>query len=180
MIYNAEPLPLGGDTVAQPIAPRVQTSTWHCDGQAGRVGLVVQIFCMVDESRGDERLTKMSAAEGAAVAVGAFGTALNDPSRHDQQLVVMQYIHNGHDRAASTISFDCGRSCQGAALHCLRAQYREIECNSPKADELHCSIISSTITRHDDGHTGITRIKVFVDTVQAFSLIQTVRGQQSG
>ena len=56
MIDILEQLEVGGYTVVPAIAGRGQSGTWHRDGQVGRVGSVVQIFCIVDESRVDELL----------------------------------------------------------------------------------------------------------------------------
>lgn len=42
---------VSGYTVIPALAGRGKDGTWHRDGQVGRVGSVVQIFCIVDESR---------------------------------------------------------------------------------------------------------------------------------
>lgn len=42
-----------GYTVLQAHAGRGQDGSWHRDGMVGRAGAVVQIFCIVDESRVD-------------------------------------------------------------------------------------------------------------------------------
>ena len=57
MINILEDLEVGGYTVVPAIAGRGESGTWHRDGQVGRVGSVVQIFCIVDDSRVDELLT---------------------------------------------------------------------------------------------------------------------------
>ncbi len=45
-----------GYTVMQALAGRGTDGSWHQDGLVGRVGSVVQVFCIVDESRLDEIL----------------------------------------------------------------------------------------------------------------------------
>ena len=57
MIDILESLEVGGYTIVPAIAGRGKSGSWHRDGQVGRVGAVVQIFCIVDESRIDEILT---------------------------------------------------------------------------------------------------------------------------
>ena len=57
MIEILERLDVGGYTVVPAIAGRGKSGTWHRDGQVGRVGAVIQIFCIVDESKIDEILT---------------------------------------------------------------------------------------------------------------------------
>lgn len=42
-----------GYTVLQAYAGRGKDGSWHRDGMVGRAGAVVQIFCIVDESRVD-------------------------------------------------------------------------------------------------------------------------------
>lgn len=42
---------VSGYTVLQAYAGRGKDGTWHRDGMVGRAGAVVQIFCIVDESR---------------------------------------------------------------------------------------------------------------------------------
>ncbi len=44
-------LGVSGYTVMPAIAGRGQDGPWHRDGQVGRVGSVVQILCIVDESK---------------------------------------------------------------------------------------------------------------------------------
>ena len=56
MIEILEREEVGGYTVVPAIAGRGKSGAWHRDGQVGRVGAVVQIFCIVDESRIDEIL----------------------------------------------------------------------------------------------------------------------------
>ena len=57
MITILEAQGVGGYTVVPAIAGRGKSGNWHRDGQVGRVGAVVQIFCIVDESRVDEVLS---------------------------------------------------------------------------------------------------------------------------
>ncbi|MEL7543680.1 MAG: DUF190 domain-containing protein [Pseudomonadota bacterium] len=57
MIDLLEREEVGGYTVVPAIAGKGTSGTWHRDGQVGRVGAVVQIFCIVDESRVDDILT---------------------------------------------------------------------------------------------------------------------------
>jgi len=47
---------VSGYTVLPALAGRGRDGTWHRDGQVGRVGSVVQILCIVDESREQEIL----------------------------------------------------------------------------------------------------------------------------
>lgn len=47
---------VGGYTVLQALAGRGADGSWHQDGLVGRVGSVVQVFCIVDESRLDATL----------------------------------------------------------------------------------------------------------------------------
>jgi len=42
---------VSGYTVLPALSGRGKDGAWHRDGQIGRVGAVVQIFCIVDESR---------------------------------------------------------------------------------------------------------------------------------
>jgi PII-like signaling protein len=49
-------LKVSGYTVLPALAGRGKDGSWHRDGLVGRVGSVVQIFCIVDESRVDEIL----------------------------------------------------------------------------------------------------------------------------
>lgn len=49
-------LKVTGYTVVPAIAGRGQDGTWHRDGLVGRVGAVVMIFCILDESRVDDVL----------------------------------------------------------------------------------------------------------------------------
>jgi PII-like signaling protein len=49
-------LEVGGYTVLQALAGRGVDGSWHQDGLVGRVGSVVQVFCIVDESRLDKTL----------------------------------------------------------------------------------------------------------------------------
>ncbi len=42
-----------GYTVLPALAGKGQDGSWHRDGQVGRVGSVVQIFCILDEARVD-------------------------------------------------------------------------------------------------------------------------------
>jgi PII-like signaling protein len=44
---------VGGYTVLQAYAGRGKDGSWHRDGMVGRAGALVQIFCIVDESRID-------------------------------------------------------------------------------------------------------------------------------
>ena len=44
---------VGGYTVLPALAGRGTDGSWHQDGLVGRVGSVVQVFCIVDESRLD-------------------------------------------------------------------------------------------------------------------------------
>ncbi|MEM8971258.1 MAG: DUF190 domain-containing protein [Pseudomonadota bacterium] len=57
MIEILERLEVGGYTVVPAIAGRGKSGAWHRDGQVGRAGAVIQIFCIVDESKIDEILT---------------------------------------------------------------------------------------------------------------------------
>jgi len=47
---------VGGYTVLPAIAGRGKSGPWHRDGLIGRAGTVVQIFCILDESRVSEVL----------------------------------------------------------------------------------------------------------------------------
>ena len=47
---------VGGYTVIPAIAGKGMDGSWHRDGLVGRVGSVVQVFCIVDEKRIDEIL----------------------------------------------------------------------------------------------------------------------------
>ena len=47
---------VSGYTVLPAIAGRGRSGSWHRDGLVGQAGAVVQIFCVVDESRVDEVL----------------------------------------------------------------------------------------------------------------------------
>lgn len=47
---------VGGYTVFPAIAGKGMSGPWHRDGLVGRVGSVVQIVCVLDESRLDEVL----------------------------------------------------------------------------------------------------------------------------
>lgn len=47
---------VSGYTVLPAIAGRGREGSWHRDGLVGQAGAVVQIFCIVDESRVDEIL----------------------------------------------------------------------------------------------------------------------------
>jgi PII-like signaling protein len=49
-------LGVSGYTVIPAIAGRGQDGPWHRDGQVGRVGSVVQIVCIVDESKENDVL----------------------------------------------------------------------------------------------------------------------------
>ena len=42
---------VSGYTVMPALAGRGKDGVWHRDGQVGRVGSVVQVWCIVDESR---------------------------------------------------------------------------------------------------------------------------------
>ncbi|MEM7751314.1 MAG: DUF190 domain-containing protein [Pseudomonadota bacterium] len=57
MIEILERLEVGGYTVVPAIAGRGKSGAWHRDGQVGRAGAVILIFCIVDESKIDEILT---------------------------------------------------------------------------------------------------------------------------
>ena len=57
MIDILEEQKVSGYTVIPAIAGRGKSGAWHRDGQVGRSGAVVQVFCIVDESRVDEILT---------------------------------------------------------------------------------------------------------------------------
>ncbi len=46
-------LGVSGYTVLPALAGRGQDGAWHRDGLAGRAGMVVMIFCILDESRVD-------------------------------------------------------------------------------------------------------------------------------
>ena len=48
-----------GYTVLSALAGRGKDGSWHRDGQVGRAGEVVQIFCILDESRVDAVLTPL-------------------------------------------------------------------------------------------------------------------------
>ena len=56
MISILEAQGVGGYTVVPAIAGKGKSGSWHRDGQVGRVGAVLQIFCIVDESRVDDVL----------------------------------------------------------------------------------------------------------------------------
>lgn len=47
---------VSGYTVLPAIAGRGKDGSWHRDGLVGRVGAVVQVFCILDESRVDQVL----------------------------------------------------------------------------------------------------------------------------
>jgi PII-like signaling protein len=47
---------VSGYTVVPAIAGRGNDGTWHRDGLVGRAGAVVQIFCIMDESRVEQVL----------------------------------------------------------------------------------------------------------------------------
>lgn len=47
---------VSGYTVLPALSGRGKDGAWHRDGQIGRVGAVVQIFCIVDESRAQDVL----------------------------------------------------------------------------------------------------------------------------
>ncbi|MEM9029008.1 MAG: DUF190 domain-containing protein [Pseudomonadota bacterium] len=47
---------VSGYTVLPALAGKGKDGSWHRDGLVGRVGSMVQIFCIVDESRIDEVL----------------------------------------------------------------------------------------------------------------------------
>ncbi len=51
VITILDDLGVSGYTVLPAIAGRGKDGSWHRDGQVGRVGSVVQILCIVDESR---------------------------------------------------------------------------------------------------------------------------------
>jgi len=51
VITILDDLGVSGYTVMPAIAGRGKDGSWHRDGQVGRVGSVVQILCIVDESR---------------------------------------------------------------------------------------------------------------------------------
>ena len=47
---------VSGYTVLPAIAGRGKDGSWHRDGLVGRVGAVVQVFCILDETRVDQVL----------------------------------------------------------------------------------------------------------------------------
>ncbi|MFM1815070.1 MAG: hypothetical protein RLZ98_1765 [Pseudomonadota bacterium] len=49
----------GGYTVMPAIAGKGKDGSWHRDGLVGRVGAVVQVFCIIDESELDDILTPL-------------------------------------------------------------------------------------------------------------------------
>ncbi|MFN2162379.1 MAG: DUF190 domain-containing protein [Candidatus Promineifilaceae bacterium] len=51
VISILDDLGVSGYTVMPAIAGKGKDGSWHRDGQVGRVGSVVQILCIVDESR---------------------------------------------------------------------------------------------------------------------------------
>jgi len=51
VIKILDDLGVSGYTVMPAIAGRGKDGSWHRDGQVGRVGSVVQIVCIVDETR---------------------------------------------------------------------------------------------------------------------------------
>lgn len=56
VITILDELGVSGYTVMPAIAGRGKDGSWHRDGQVGRVGSVVQILCIVDESREEDLL----------------------------------------------------------------------------------------------------------------------------
>ena len=61
-----------GYTVIAALAGRGKDGTWHRDGLVGRAGAVVQIFCIVDETRVDavvEPLFKMVSRQIGIVTI---------------------------------------------------------------------------------------------------------------
>ncbi|KUO55737.1 MAG: transcriptional regulator [Alphaproteobacteria bacterium BRH_c36] len=59
----------GGYTVVPALAGKGNDGSWHRDGLVGRVGAVVQIFCIVDESRVDEILDPLFALVSRQIGV---------------------------------------------------------------------------------------------------------------
>lgn len=53
MLELLDALDVTGYTVMPAMAGRGKDGAWHRDGLAGRAGMVVNIFCIVDESRID-------------------------------------------------------------------------------------------------------------------------------
>ena len=63
---------VSGYTVIPALAGRGKDGTWHRDGLVGRVGSVVQVFCIVDASREDavlEPLFKLVSGQIGIVTV---------------------------------------------------------------------------------------------------------------
>lgn len=56
VITILDDLEVSGYTVMPAIAGRGNDGAWHRDGQVGRVGSVVQVFCIVDPEREDDIL----------------------------------------------------------------------------------------------------------------------------
>lgn len=56
VLQKLDELGVGGYTVVPAIAGRGKDGAWHRDGMVGRAGVLVQIFCIVDESRIDQIL----------------------------------------------------------------------------------------------------------------------------
>lgn len=58
-----------GYTVLPALAGRGKDGSWHRDGLVGRVGSVVQIFCIVDEARLDELLNPLFALVSKQIGI---------------------------------------------------------------------------------------------------------------
>lgn len=56
VIAILDDLGVSGYTVMPAIAGRGKDGLWHRDGQVGRVGSVVQILCIIDETRENDVL----------------------------------------------------------------------------------------------------------------------------
>ena len=58
-----------GYTVIPAVAGRGDDGSWHRDGLVGRVGSVVQIFCIIDETRVDEILEPLFALVSKQIGI---------------------------------------------------------------------------------------------------------------
>lgn len=60
---------VSGYTVLQAYAGHGKDGSWHRDGMVGRAGAVVQIFCIVDESRIDAVLEAVFAVVSRQIGI---------------------------------------------------------------------------------------------------------------